>query len=454
MGKYFGTDGIRGKVERFTPEFIGKVAKGLIDYAGNDGKRVLVGGDTRESSEWIARDFEKAFAAMGVECGNAGVLPTPGINYAFYDMGFDLAVDITASHNPYTDNGIKVFERGENSGVKLSAAGVEKIENALDDINTLEPVGVEINEDLHEDALERYALHLLKYVEKFDRPEETDRAAVSLGGLQIGLDCANGATSVVAERVFRELGAEVVVINNDANYGQKINRDAGSTHLEQIQGLVKERGLDFGMAFDGDGDRCLMVDAEGQIVDGDKIMAIIADFLGLKQVAATVMANQGLFEWAKTSGVEICTTDVGDQNVAKAMREQGIILGGENSGHIILPGEAMGDGILTGLVVSKIVKKSGKTLAEVASVMKSFPQVVENFEAGTEAKARFNAGAGQEILDDYSARLAQNGGRLLVRPSGTEDLIRITIWGNDLAEITVVAKELADKLKSALEIKF
>ena len=450
MGKYFGTDGIRGKVEKFTPEFVGKVAKGLIDYAGNDGKKILIGGDTRESSEWIARDFEKAFLSLGVDCGNVGVLPTPGINYAFYDMEFDLAIDITASHNPYTDNGIKVFERGERGGVKLSPAGVEKIENALDDINTVDFSGGELNENLHEDALERYVLHLLDYTEKFDRPEETDRMAVSLAGLKIGLDCANGATSVVAERVFKELGAEVTVINNDANYGQKINREAGSTHLEHIQMLVRERGLDFGMAFDGDGDRCLMVDNSGEIVDGDKIMAVVANFLGLKKVAATVMANQGLFEWAKQNGVEIAVTDVGDQHVARAMKEQGILLGGENSGHIILPGEAMGDGVLTGLIMSKIVKKSGKTLAEVASVMKSFPQIVENFEASPEAKERFKAGAGQEILDAYSTRLENSGGRLLVRPSGTEDLIRITLWGDDLGEITEMAKALAEELKSAL----
>ena len=451
MSKYFGTDGIRGKVERFTPDFISKVAKGLIDYVGNDGKRVLLGGDTRESSEWIIRDFEKAFGALGVECGNAEVLPTPGINYAFYDMGFDLAVDVTASHNPYTDNGIKVFERGEKCGVKLSAEGVEKVENALDDINTVELMGIEPKESLHSDALERYVLHLLDYTEKFDHPEATSRGEVTLAGLKIGLDCANGATSVVAERVFKELGADVSVINADGAYGQKINRDAGSTHLEHIQLLVKEQRLDFGMAFDGDGDRCLMVDGEGKVIDGDKIMAIIAEFLGLKKLAATVMANQGLFEWAKRQGVEIYTTDVGDQNVARAMKEQGILLGGENSGHIILPGEAMGDGILTGLVVSKIVRKSGKTLAEVAATMQSFPQVVENFEADSAAKERFKTlPEVKTLLEKYSTELESTGGRLLVRPSGTEDLIRVTIWGNDEAEIREKAKALIVELKKGI----
>lgn len=451
MGKYFGTDGIRGKAEKFSPEFIGKVAKGLADYAGDGRKKVLLGGDTRESSEWILRDFERAFEALGMECGNVGVMPTPGINYAFYDMNFDFAVDVTASHNPYTDNGIKVFERDIHSGKKLSPEGVEKIENALDDINGVELVETDYKESLHEDALERYTQHLLDYVARFDKPNG-EHEPVQLEGMKIGMDCANGATSVVAERVFSALGAEIHAINTAASYGQQINRDAGSTHMEHIQELVIDNGLDFGMAFDGDGDRCLMVDSEGCIVDGDKIIVIIAEYLGLPKVAVTVMANQGLFEWSKRAFVGVETTDVGDQNVAKAMREKEILLGGESSGHIILPGEPMGDGVLTALVVSKIVRQSGKSLSELARSMESFPQVVENFEASSEAKAKFATDSEvKQVLEAYEGHLAKVEGRLLVRPSGTEDLIRVTMWGNNQAEISELAKNLAEDLKSILE---
>ncbi|MBR3220353.1 phosphoglucosamine mutase [Candidatus Saccharibacteria bacterium] len=452
MGKYFGTDGIRNKAEKFTPEFIGKIAKGVVDYAGDTNKKVLLGGDTRESSEWILRDFERAFETLGVECGNVGVLPTPGINYAFYDMGFDFAIDVTASHNPYTDNGVKVFERGETSGIKLSDAGVEKIEYALDDINVLSLVEPDLQENLHDDALDRYMQHLLDYTARFDKPDG-EHQAVQLDGMRIGLDCANGATSVVAERAFQTLGAETMVINADASYGQKINAGCGSTHLEQIQELVIDNGLDFGVAFDGDGDRCLMIDNEGLVIDGDKIIAILAEYLKLPSVAITVMANQGLIEWANRAMVEVCTTDVGDQNVAKAMREKNILLGGETSGHVILPGETMGDGVLTALVMSKVIKQSGKTLAELASVMHTFPQVVENFEATAEEKARLQGGEAKEVIDAYSERLSGGGGRLLVRPSGTEDLIRITMWGNNQEEINDLAKNLANDLKSILEVE-
>ena len=452
MSKYFGTDGIRGKAVEFSPEFIGAVAQGLAAYAGDGQKRVMLGGDTRESTEWILRDFEQALETLGIDCGNVGVLPTPGINYAFYDMGFDFAIDITASHNPYTDNGIKVLERGNTCGEKLSPAGVEKIENSLDDIKPLELTASELTEDLHEEALNRYIEHLLDYTAKFDRPDGKHEA-VQLEGLKIGIDCANGATSVVAEQVFNMLGAEIRSINVAAEYGQKINRDAGSTHIEHIQKLVVDHKLDFGMAFDGDGDRCLLVDAEGNVIDGDKIIAIVAEFLNLSKIAVTVMANQGLFDWANRMKVEVYTTDVGDQNVAKAMREQEILLGGENSGHIILPGEPMGDGVLTALVISKIIKLTGKSLKTLAKTMKSFPQVVENFEATAAEKARFKTSSeAQKILDTYERLLRAVEGRLLVRPSGTEDLIRVTMWGNDQAEITKLAKTLAEDLKSMLEV--
>lgn len=456
MSKYFGTDGIRMKAEKFTPEFIQKVAMGVGEYAGTGRTadsgaerplRVLVGGDTRESSEWILNEFEKSLETIGVDHGNVGVLPTPGINYVFFEMGYDLAIDVTASHNPYTDNGIKIFERGAEQGRKLSAVGVEIVENAIDKYEGLENHGAELAEDLHLDALDRYLTHLRNYVEKIGPASDGERKTVDFSGLRIGLDCANGATSVVAGKVFEELGAEVMVINADENYGQGINSGCGSTHLEQLVALVKENNLDFGAAFDGDGDRCLMVDSNGEVVDGDQIIAVLVEYLGLPSAAVTVMANQGLMNWAKEAGVELAITDVGDQNVALAMKDRGILIGGEQSGHIILPGEAMGDGMLTALVMTKVVSETGKGLGELSSIVAKMPQVLVNVEVEDAVKQAWREGKMEEMLSRYEAELTELGWRLLVRASGTEPLMRVTIWGDDASAIEAKAEEIAGKIK-------
>ncbi len=393
------------------------------------------------------REFEEALESIGVDHGNVGVLPTPGINYAFFEMGYDLAIDVTASHNPYTDNGIKIFERGAKQGRKLSAVGVEIVENALDKYEGLDTYGVELAEDLHEDALERYLTHLKNYVVKVGPVEMGERKKVDFSGMRIGMDCANGATSVVGARVFRELGAKVSVINSDARYGRKINDGCGSTHLEELAELVRREGLDFGVAFDGDGDRCLMVDGEGETVDGDQMIAVLTEYLGLPSAVVTVMANQGLTKWAEAKGVELVVTDVGDQNVALAMRERGIVIGGEQSGHIILPGEAMGDGMLTALVMAKVVAESGESLAKLAGVMEKMPQVLVNAEVGEEVKRAFSEGEMAELIGEYEEELGERGWKLLVRASRTEPLVRVTIRGDDEGEITAKAKEIAQKLK-------
>lgn len=478
MGKFFGTDGIRGKAEMFTPEFIGKFAAGLVTYAGDarpskNGERplrVLLGGDTRESGEWILSDLEQALESLGIDHGNVGVLPTPAINYAFYEMGYDMAIDVTASHNPYTDNGLKVFERSASAGhgVKLCAEGVAQVEYTLENGVSLPVAGVELREDLHGEAVERYMEHL-----------EESIGGAELSGMRIGLDCANGATSVIAGKVFEKLGAEVVVINADADYGTGINDGAGSTHPEKLQELVVAEKLDFGAAFDGDGDRCMLVDAAGELVDGDQTIALIADALNLTSVAVTVMTNQGLFEWAEGAGVKVEVTDVGDQNVYAAMAAKGIPIGGEQSGHVILPGEAMGDGMLTALTVAKIMATSGRTLRELAAVMPRYPQVNTTVPADAEQKkmileitstrdtleavkqafrvprgGRPSLRSRAEVISKIIARcertLAQEGGRLLVRPSGTEDVVRVTLWGKDEEKLNKLAEELVEKLKEAL----
>lgn len=437
--KYFGTDGIRGKAERFTSDFLSAIVKGLVDYAGEDIK-VLIGGDTRESSEWILADLERALETFGIEYASVGVLSTPAINHCFYEMGFDFAIDVTASHNPYTDNGIKIFERGQSSGQKLSDSGCEIIEQSLDNIIKTELASSTIREDLHFEALETYKTHLKDYI-----------GDVDLSGLKIGLDCANGATSALNKVVFEELGAKVNLIHSDENYGRKINKNCGSTHLESLQKLVKEKNLDLGIAFDGDGDRCLLIDSKGEIVDGDQIIAILTKFLGLNSAVVTVMTNQGLINWAKKEKINLEITSVGDSNVALAMREKNIELGGEQSGHVILPNEATGDGMLTALLVCKAVVKSQKSFDELAGIFEKLPQIMINMEATPAQKESLKTKEEvKKLLLEYNKKIESVSGRLLVRPSGTENLIRITMWGDDDKKIEKLANDLKKELEELL----
>ena len=434
--KYFGTDGIRKEAKEFTTEFLAKIVEGLSDYAGSNIK-ILLGGDTRESTEWILADLETACETFGIEYGNVGILPTPAINYCFYQMGFDFAIDVTASHNPYTDNGIKIFERGQTTGQKLCEAGCLAIEQVLDSNDfSYQPVSPTIREDLHEEALNLYKTHLKDYIGDID-----------FAGLNIGIDCADGSTSVIGDSIFRELGAETTLIHSNPHYNTTINQDCGSTHLESLQKLVAENSLAFGIAYDGDGDRCLLIDSNSNIVDGDQIIAILTDFLGLDQIAVTVMANQGLLNWAKDNNVKTEITPVGDSNVATAMRQYGISLGGEQSGHIILPGGHTGDGILTSLMVTRVIANTKKSLDSLASIFAKSPQIIINMSATPEQKQSLKTSdSAKKLLLDYSAKLEPLNGRLLVRPSGTEPLIRITMWGDNEPTINSLANELKDKL--------
>ena len=437
--KYFGTDGIRQPAEKFTPEFLANIVKGLVDYAGDTAK-VLIGGDTRESTEWILADLESALETFGVEYGNVGVLPTPGINYCFPKMGFNYAIDVTASHNPYTDNGIKIFELSpDGTGIKLSTKGCEIIESALESKQTYNLVSPSLRENLHTDAVAIYQNHLLEYL-----------GTANFSGLHIGMDCANGATSVLNKTIFEELGAKVELINTNDTYNTSINKDCGSTHLENLIDLVTKEDLDFGMAFDGDGDRCLMVDKNGNVVDGDQIIAILAKYLKLDSIAVSVMANQGLLNWAKENNIRLAITPVGDSHVATAMREQNIAIGGEQSGHIILPGEATGDGMLTALLVTKAVTATGKSLAELASIITKYPQVILSLSANPQQKQSLDTEKVKSLLEKYEEKLKSVSGRLLVRPSGTEPLIRITMWGNDESTITSLANDLKNELGEIL----
>lgn len=480
MAKHFGTDGIRNKAECFTAEFLGKVVLGLVNYANQCGiahPKILIGGDTRESSEWILADLASALETIGIEYGSVEVLPTPGINCVFVPMGFDFAIDVTASHNPYTDNGIKIFERNDlnvpagssdivPTGRKLSPEGATLIEQAIDGNQTITPISTEPIESLHEDALDRYLTHLIDYTTRIQSPGiESPANPQPLAGLKVALDCANGSTSVVGGQVFERLGADVTVFNRNANYGQDINAGTGSTHLDHISEIVKQGDFDFGAAFDGDGDRCLLVDSSGETISGDQIIAIFANYLSLDKLVVTVMANQGLYDWAKKSSVELVVTDVGDTNVFLAMRREHILLGGEESGHIILPREPMGDGMLVALFMGKIIATTGQSLAELASIMPRFPQITTNVPANDTAKSALRSVTAkdsstpsddlsaelQQVLRQYQEDLALSDGRLLVRPSGTEALVRITIWGKELSHIENISRDLSAKLTSIFD---
>ncbi len=434
--KYFGTDGIRGKAEMFTGEFLEKIVRGL----GVEGKRVLIGGDTRESTKHILENLERSLKNNGAkEVGNIGVFPTPGINNVFYSLVYDFAIDVTASHNPYTDNGIKIFEYADGSGIKLNEEGRERIEKELASDSPFELKVPDVETEFFDEkarGLEYYKNHLRDYLGTTD-----------LSGLRVTLDCANGATGIVGGSVFEELGAEVEAENNDTDFGRKINDGVGSTHPEGLQEKVRSGEFNLGAAFDGDGDRCMLVDEKGELVDGDQILVILANFLHLDKIAGTVMANQGLLNWGKEHGVEVITTDVGDQNVAAAMREQDIKIGGEQSGHIILPREAMGDGMLTALMVAKAMKETGRSLSDLAGEMKKFPQTMLNVPASREEKEMLKTSeAVKATIAEFSERLNAVHGRFLVRPSGTEDLVRITLWGEEQEKIDLLANELAEKL--------
>lgn len=440
MTKFFGTDGIRQKATAFTPDFLHAIARGLVECGGDEIK-VLIGGDTRESTEWILSELETALESLGVEVASVGVLPTPAINYVFFQADFDFAIDVTASHNPYTDNGIKIFERGTNYGQKLSAKGQEIIEQAILDQKPIPTVSKTLKEELQDEAREIYEQHLLDYVGPAD-----------FSGLNIGIDCANGATSVIGGKLFTQLGAKKVkTIHCDANYGRNINKNCGSTSLESLQELVKKEHLDFGVAFDGDGDRVLMVDQNGEIIDGDQILVILAEFLQLDSLVVTVMANQGIFEWAKKHHQSLEVTAVGDQNVSVAMQEKNLQLGGEQSGHIILPGEPTGDGMLVALMITKIIAETNTPLHQLAASMTKFPQIILNFPAtATEKQNLKTSPAAQQLLLDYHKKLEKTSGRLLVRSSGTEELIRVTLWGKNESKITQIGQELIKKLKEIL----
>ena len=391
--QYFGTDGVRGVVgKELTADLVERLGRAATIWCGRG--RIFVGRDTRASGPELEDALARGIASAGGSAVVAGVLPTPAVALLTLDLG----CVITASHNPPEYNGVKFFDR---DGQKLSDTQEEEIEALLDEPPTgggeIDEVGV---------ATDSYLEHVV------------ERFGTDLTGLKIGVDCANGAYSGLAPQAFTELGAEVTAIGNEPD-GTNINVNCGATDLRALQRTVTELGLDLGVAFDGDGDRMLAVDANGDVVDGDQIVGVLALDRNVELVAMTVMANMGLHRLMAENGIRVVTTDVGDRYVLEALRREGGILGGEQSGHLIwLDGHVTGDGLVAALLLCAALH--GRPLAEVTSVLTRFPQKMENVAV---ANRRLTPAIGEEVAR-LNAELGDRG-RVLVRPSGTEPVIRV-----------------------------
>jgi phosphoglucosamine mutase len=393
--KYFGTDGVRGIVgEELTPELVERLGRAATLWVG--GGAVLIGRDTRGTGPELERAFASGVASAGGHAVLAGILPTPAVAL----LALDLGVVISASHNPPEYNGVKFFRR---NGSKLADEEEEAIE-ALLGAPPSEPERGQV--DQLEVAVDSYLDLVL------------ERFGTDLAGLRVGVDCANGAYTWIAPRAFEELGAEVVAIGVDPD-GTNINVGCGATDLGALRELVREQSLDLGVAFDGDGDRMLAVDENGDALDGDQIVAVLALDLGVDQVAVTTMTNMGFHRLMDEHNIRVLVTDVGDRYVLEALKREGGLLGGEQSGHVIyLDGHVTGDGLAAALLLCGAVQ--GRPMSEAAAVIERYPQVKENVRV---ARRQLSDRIRDEV-DRVNAELDGNG-RVLVRPSGTEPVVRV-----------------------------
>ena len=421
MGKYFGTDGFRGEANVvLTVEHAFKVGRYLGWYFGQDHKaRIVIGKDTRRSSYMFEYALAAGLTASGADAYLLHVTTTPSVSYVVRTENFDCGLMISASHNPYYDNGIKVIN---SEGHKMEAEVEAKIEAYIDGeideipLATKENIGRTVD---YAAGRNRYIGHLISL------------ATRSFKDMRVGLDCANGSASSVAKSVFDALGAKTYVINNEPN-GVNINTNCGSTHIEVLQEYVKEKHLDIGFAYDGDADRCIAVDENGNVVDGDRIMYVCGKYLmeqgKLKDntVVTTIMSNLGLYKACDKIGMKYEQTAVGDKYVYENMLKNGYVLGGEQSGHIIFSKHARtGDGILTSLMVMEAVIEKKQTLGTLADEVKIFPQLLKNVRVKDKKTALDNA-AVQAAVEKTAEELGTDG-RILVRESGTEPVIRVMV---------------------------
>ncbi|BBH66051.1 phosphoglucosamine mutase [Actinoplanes sp. OR16] len=447
MGRLFGTDGVRGLAngDLLTPELALSVAvaaaRVLVETDGSHQPVAIVGRDPRASGEMLEAAVVAGLTSAGATVVRVGVLPTPAVAYLVAETNADLGVMLSASHNPMPDNGIKLFAAG---GTKLPDELEARIEEAVADGHGLvgRPTGAGIGR-VHDllDGAEHYIKHLIASISQ------------PLAGIKVVVDCANGAASEVAPIAYREAGAEVIAIHAEPD-GLNINEECGSTHLDKVRDAVLREGADLGLAHDGDADRCLAVTATGEVVDGDQIMAILA--LAMRDagtltddtLVATVMSNLGLRIAMKQSGIRLLETKVGDRYVLEELQNGGLALGGEQSGHIVMPAFATtGDGVLTGLHLMAQIAATGKSLADLAAVVHKLPQVLINVRVG-DRDAGAAAPTVQAAVALAEADLGETG-RVLLRPSGTEPLVRVMVEAATEEKARSVAERIADEVRAA-----
>jgi phosphoglucosamine mutase len=447
MSRLFGTDGVRGKAGEhpLDHETVARLGAALVrsmrlEADARRGMHFIVGRDTRESGEWIEQELARGIRSEGGRLTSGGVIPTPAVAYVARDMDFDAGIVISASHNPFDDNGIKVFSgRGE----KFSETLERRIEGIVADRSwsvdggPLQPVE-------RADVVEAYAAHVRLALPDPQR----------LGGMKVAIDTANGATTTVAARVFRELGLDVVPLGASPD-GRNINLQCGSTHPGLLAAAVVQHHCRMGVAFDGDGDRAIFADANGAIVDGDAVLLMCARHmqgqgrLAGNAVVATVMSNIGLELALRESGIELVRTSVGDKYVMEEMLARGLSLGGEQSGHIIFSEHLFtGDGIATAMNVLRVMADSGRELADLAAELRTYPQTLLNVKVRTK-KDLSTVAPVRDAMTRVEEKLSGSG-RLLVRYSGTEPLLRIMIEGKNQQEIQAWAAEIAQVVRQEL----
>ena len=450
MRKYFGTDGIRRIANtELSPELVYRVAKAgayVLSKHSTKTPTILIGRDTRISGTLIESAMVAGFLSYGANVNLLGVIPTPGVAYLTRKLQADASVVISASHNTFEFNGIKYFS---NKGTKIPDEIEEEIEEVMDSgkLDELSAVSEKIGvSEVRTDLLDEYVYFFRKNfddnIEKLNRPD-----------FKVVIDTANGATYKVADKVFKTLGINHVIINNNPN-GVNINDGCGSTHLEMLKEYVVKNKMSLGIAYDGDGDRCLAVDENGEEIDGDKLLAIISDYLkkhgklAKDTIVATVMSNLGLNKYAEKENLQFVQTKVGDRYVLEEMLKNGYNLGGEQSGHVILLDyNPTGDGILTSLMLIQAILESGKKASELGAIVQKYPQVLINAKVDSNKKYDYEKNAEiKKAIEDLEKEFAGNG-RVLIRPSGTEPLVRVMIEGKDINVIEAKAKKIANMIE-------
>lgn len=453
MGKYFETDGIRRIANtELTPELVYRVAKAgayVLAKHSDHSPTILIGRDTRISGSLIESAMTAGFLSYGANVKQLGVLPTPAVAYLTRKLKADASVVISASHNTYEFNGVKYFS---NEGTKIPDNIEEEIEEVMDSgkLDELtacnDKIGISENA---EELVDEYVYFFRKTFEEIIEKYNTD-------DFKVVIDTANGATYEVAEKVFSKLKINHKIINNAPN-GININKNCGSTHLEMLQKYVVENGYSLGIAYDGDGDRCLLVDENGEVIDGDKILAIVSNYMKQKgtlkkdTLVATVMSNLGLDIYSKENDINFVRTKVGDRYVLEEMKKNGYNLGGEQSGHIIfLDYNPTGDGILTSLMFISIMLEKAEKASKLEEIINIYPQVLINAKVSNEKKYDFDKDAViRSAIEEVEKEFSGNG-RVLIRTSGTEPLVRVMIEGKDQEYITEKAKSIAELIEQRL----